>query len=203
MACAGIAIGRRSTQLAQAVTSLYSEVARRKQFEQDLQQLNATLEQRAADRTATLRQANAQMHEEVKGRQKTQAALQESKDRLGAIIDTVVEGIITVDEHGFIESFNPAAERMFGHAAEEMIGQNVTLLMPSPYREEHDGPGGACGSEMRMPTDQLHRTGLGPVPAGAFPLAATRSGALRCASRLTDPRLLEATRGPFCPFTLR
>ncbi|MEM9998320.1 MAG: PAS domain S-box protein [Bacteroidota bacterium] len=56
-----------------------------------------------------------------------------------AILRTTVDGIITIDEHGAIQSMNPAAERIFGFVAEEIIGCNVKVLMPSPYYEEHDG----------------------------------------------------------------
>jgi PAS domain S-box-containing protein len=56
-----------------------------------------------------------------------------------AILETAVDAIIIIDPRGIIESVNPAAERMFGYAADELIGQSVTLLMPPPYRDEHDG----------------------------------------------------------------
>jgi len=70
---------------------------------------------------------------------KNMDALRDSEERLRAILETAVEGIITIDERGSIESFNPAAEKIFGHKAHEAIGQNVKLLMPGPFRREHDG----------------------------------------------------------------
>ena len=62
----------------------------------------------------------------------------DTQERLRAILETAVEGIITIDERGIVESMNPAAEKIFGFAAAEVIGKNVSCLMPSPYREEHD-----------------------------------------------------------------
>ena len=59
--------------------------------------------------------------------------------RLQAIVETAVDGIVTIDEHGTIETVNPATERLFGYRADEMVGRNVSMLMPQPYRAEHDG----------------------------------------------------------------
>jgi PAS domain S-box-containing protein len=72
-------------------------------------------------------------------RQTEEQALSESRERLRAVVETAVDAIITIDQRGLIASVNPAAERMFGYSAAEMIGQNVKMLMPSRHREEHDG----------------------------------------------------------------
>jgi two-component system sensor kinase FixL len=58
---------------------------------------------------------------------------------LRAIIETSPDGLVTIDQTGIIQSFNPAASRMFGYRAEEVIGRNVSCLMPSPDHERHDG----------------------------------------------------------------
>ena len=67
------------------------------------------------------------------------APVPEREALLRAILETSPDGLITIDERGIVQSFNPAAERMFGYDAAEVIGRNVSCLMPSPYREEHDG----------------------------------------------------------------
>ena len=61
------------------------------------------------------------------------------QDSLTGILDNVYEGILTIDERGLIQSYNRAAETIFGHAPADVMGQNVNMLMPSPYAEEHDG----------------------------------------------------------------
>ena len=57
---------------------------------------------------------------------------------LTSIFASAVDGIIVIDGKGLIQAFNPAAERLFGYSAQEVLGQNVKLLMPSPDREQHD-----------------------------------------------------------------
>ncbi len=68
-----------------------------------------------------------------------EAALRDSEARSTAILQTAVDSIITIDERGIVASFNPGAERLFGYTAGEVIGQNVRILIPSPYQEDHDG----------------------------------------------------------------
>ena len=57
---------------------------------------------------------------------------------LEAILNSAVAAIITIDTLGIIQTVNPATERLFGYKAEELLGQNARVLMPSPYHEEHD-----------------------------------------------------------------
>ena len=63
----------------------------------------------------------------------------ETNQHLEAILNTAVDGIITIDKRGIIQSFNSAAERIFGYTAMEAIGNNISMLMPAPYHDEHDG----------------------------------------------------------------
>jgi two-component system, LuxR family, sensor kinase FixL len=69
----------------------------------------------------------------------SESAVSDREARLRAILETAVEGIVTIDERGMVESFNRASEKIFGYAAAEVIGKNVSMLMSSPHRQQHDG----------------------------------------------------------------
>ena len=75
---------------------------------------------------------------DITDRKRSETALRDSEARHRAILETTVDGIITIDDRGIIESVNPATVRLFGYAAAEMIGSNVKMLMPSPDHERHD-----------------------------------------------------------------
>ena len=65
-------------------------------------------------------------------------ALRESEERLRAVVDSIVVGVITIDERGVVQSFNRGAKSIFGYAPAEVVGENVTILMPEPHRSGHD-----------------------------------------------------------------
>ncbi|WP_431064560.1 PAS domain S-box protein [Methylotuvimicrobium sp.] len=71
-------------------------------------------------------------------RKHAEAALKEQSRHTKAILDNIVDGIITIDRTGKIKSFNPAAEKIFGYEADEIAGRNIKILMPNPHRDAHD-----------------------------------------------------------------
>jgi PAS domain S-box-containing protein len=75
---------------------------------------------------------SSQMYSDVAAR------LRESEKRLAAIIETAVDGFITIDSHGKVLAVNPACEKIFGYRADEILQQNVNMLMPAPYHAAHD-----------------------------------------------------------------
>ena len=113
----GVVIGA-SGLLAWIAIRFAQDTARAQLGSDELRRLNETLEAQVEARTSDFRESNA---------------------RLRSIIESAVDGIIVIDEHGQIESFNPGAERLFGYPESEVLGRNVSMLMPSPYHEEHDG----------------------------------------------------------------
>ncbi|WP_247869981.1 ABC transporter substrate-binding protein [Methylophaga sp. SB9B] len=89
------------------------------------------LSQQIAIQTATL---EAELE---KGKQLEEKAKRES-ERLQTLLNHTMEGVITIDETGIIQNFNVASVRLFGYQPEEIIGQNITLLMPAQHRHHHE-----------------------------------------------------------------
>jgi PAS domain S-box-containing protein len=75
----------------------------------------------------------------ILARVRFRAQVREAEARLRAIVDNVIDGIITIDAAGSIASINPAGVRMFEYQPRELIGKNVKMLMPEPDRDNHDG----------------------------------------------------------------
>ena len=76
---------------------------------------------------------------DVTARRQMTSSLHDSLTWLRGIMNTVLDGIVTIDDTGCMLSFNAAAERIFGYGAEEVVGRKVNMLMPEPYASEHDG----------------------------------------------------------------
>src|SRR6476646_3137739 len=75
---------------------------------------------------------------DITERKLTEQALRETAARLRTLTETAVDGVILIDARGAVLMFNPACEKLFGYSADEVIGENVKMLMPQPYRHEHD-----------------------------------------------------------------
>ena len=80
---------------------------------------------------------------------------------LQSILDTVPDAMIVIDERGTMQSFSSAASRLFGYAPSDVIGKNIKMLMPSPYRESHDGY-----LERYLRTGERRIIGIGRVVVG-------------------------------------
>lgn len=88
------------------------------------------------DEVGKLAQAFNTMRQQIRQRE---AELVESQARNTAVIENAVDGIISIDARGRVMSFNPAAEKIFGYLSDEVMGKNINMLMPQPYKREHDG----------------------------------------------------------------
>lgn len=89
---------------------------------------------------------------DVSALKRTEAAWQETEYLINSIINTAVDGIITINEQGVIEMFNPAASRLFGYLPLEVIGKNIRMLMPEPDRSRHN-----------QYMENYHNTGVGKI----------------------------------------
>jgi two-component system sensor kinase FixL len=75
---------------------------------------------------------------DITKRKLAEQALRETAARLRTVTETAVDGVILIDARGMVLMFNPACEKLFGYSADTVIGENVKMLMPQPYRHEHD-----------------------------------------------------------------
>lgn len=75
---------------------------------------------------------------DISDRMRSAEALREREARLQGVLDTVADGIVTADENGIIQTFNPAAELLFGRSRKDVIGRNLSILMPPSYATYHD-----------------------------------------------------------------
>ena len=100
---------------------------------------------------------------DISERKKLKLKQQEANKRLRSVVDYVVNGIVTIDESGIVASWNRSAERIFGYTSEEMIGQNVSRLMPEPHRSHHDSH-----------LDSYLQTGIGKVVGNIREMVAVR-----------------------------
>ncbi len=106
------------------LTEMYVAWKAAESLQRSLKLSNESLENRVMDRTREL--------------EYQQVAFHDSEQQIRAVLQAAVDAIITIDERGCIESANPATESIFGYSISELIGKNVNMLMPNPYREEHD-----------------------------------------------------------------
>lgn len=91
----------------------------------------------------------------------TRLAAAAREAHLNSILDTVPDAMIVIDNKGIIQSFSAAAERLFGYLSPEVRGRNISMLMPSPYREAHDGY-----MERYLQTGERRIIGIGRVVVG-------------------------------------
>ena len=112
----------------QLLATFASEIARGK--------YDTSIEYKSHDEIGKLAESFGNMRMQIHQRE---IDLLESQARNKAVIENAVDGIISIDVQGKVMSFNPAAEKIFGYSASEVSGQNINMLMPQPYKREHDG----------------------------------------------------------------
>lgn len=122
--------------------------------------------EREIAKTADLERLNASIADRVEERTAALEALHNKEEELRAIVENLPDCVITIDTGGVVHSANPAVERLLGYAPDAVIGKNVSLLMPEPYRSAHDGylasylhSGRARSIGNRREVEGLHRNG--------------------------------------------
>lgn len=115
-----------------------TDITERERIGRELAQLTMELEVRVEDRTSALATANLELQREIQEHRRTARSLSESESWLRAILNSTLDGIISINAEGLIQSVNPAVSRIFGYGEAELIGQKINQLMPNPEGEQHD-----------------------------------------------------------------
>ncbi|TVT50248.1 MAG: diguanylate cyclase [Denitromonas halophila] len=121
-------------------------------------------------------EATARLTREVEERRRIEAILRQSDARMSGVFQAVVDGIVIIDESGVIDSANPAVTGIFGWTPLELVGRNVSMLMPEPFQSAHDGYLDTYRRTGRKNTIGFHRTVEGLRKDGSrFPVELTVS----------------------------
>jgi PAS domain S-box-containing protein len=123
--------------LARALAGERVERQRVQEKTTELNELNVSLEQRVVARTAELDASNQELKRQVAERERAEAAAVEAQQRLDGIIDSAMDGIITVDDAQRVVLFNAAAEALFGCPQAEAIGAPLAQFIPERFRAAH------------------------------------------------------------------
>src|SRR2546428_6082260 len=117
-----------------------AEIFRKAQQIQITERLRARAAEMEADifrRAQQIQEVNSQLQAELDARKRAEEALQKSEEGFRAVAETASDAIVSADKRGHITYFNPGAERIFGHAARDLIGSPLTLLMPKRFHDAH------------------------------------------------------------------
>ncbi len=118
---------------------IYRGTRERQRIFQRLNESYESLETRVIDRTQELAAKNLELSDEITERGRVELDLRQSEKEIRSIVDNVIDAIITIDSKGIVQTFNPAAERIFGYATSEVIGKNVKIIIPEPHNGLHSG----------------------------------------------------------------
>ncbi|MGV7222211.1 MAG: PAS domain S-box protein [Nitrospinales bacterium] len=126
----------------ESISHIIAWAIRRKNVENKLKLFTIQLEKSRDEilrRSSEITETNERLKNEIINREHAEKEITESEDRLDSIINSAVDGIVVIDDKGTVLLFNPAAEKLFSYPADEVLNRNVNMLMPDPYKSEHDG----------------------------------------------------------------